>query len=380
MDRLLFSFLFFGLLLSLPAQSVLQMDSIHGRFLEMDNALILEGTYTVESNSVRNDLMFGLIQAETIDRQTRQKSLDNINKTGVGGQSIEADLILIMRDSLFSRRNWRTRFQFAHRSYTGTQFDEELFSMTFFGNKQFEGQTVDLAPSAGEQQVYQKVGLGIHDDSTNSWLTLSFVKGQRYQFVDLERAEVFTEIDGRSIDAQINGSYILNDTASDNSFSEFNGAGVAIDASFTGSLKSIGSGDVKYNFQLRDMGIVSWNNNTLVAEKDSTYEFEGIEIENIFDIDNLVLGEDAVLDTLGIRFSKKARTRLLPFTVRIECYDRISGKTSLHGFVHYTHLKGYRPLFGAKAYHKLGPWSRIGISGMYGGGSRICDSEWNSSR
>jgi hypothetical protein len=354
-------------LLLLPLAAVAQdfflLDSVH-KALEGRGFVRLEADYEYGSTTIHNDLMLGLIQAEFISRETRMRSSDAIDGSGVAGQSMGIDLCYMLHDSLFGRNHLRSQLHIGHRDMIGVSFDKELFDIAFFGNKQFEDVPVNVAPSAGEQQTFQKVGWGIVDERTLSSASISFVRGQRLQHIDLEKAVLLTTTDGRRIDAEIQGKYMLSDTA-DGPAAAFNGAGAAIDIAINRPVNWLKSGWL--SIQIADAGFVSWNKNTLSLDKDTSYSYDGILVENLFDLDGLVLGENAIRDTLGLNFEKGTKTRLMPFLASIGLSTAVSDRIHLEVSGQYRYLKGYTPQVRLNSHYQLGPFSRGSLLITYGG-------------
>ncbi len=358
------SFIAFGCFFGLHGQSFHLAKGVIEAQAKASAWVQLNGSAEIGSNSLRNDLLLGLTRAEFITREVRIDNLNAIGRTGRVGQASSVSLQVTCGDSLFGRPHWRSQWTAGASSVLGVEFNDALFEMTFFGNKPFENTTVDLGPARFEQQVYQKIGWGIVDSRTLSALRFSLVKGQRLQDVDIEQANVFTATDGRLIDASIQGTYQRSDT-SDNSFSAFNGLGAALDFQLNRKIALINSGWI--SIQVQDLGVTVWNENTILSEQDSSVSFDGIGVANIFDLDNVLIGEDAILDTLGIATEKSRIVKALPFLVSVSVSDQLTEHFSLEAKVQYRFITGYRPRASVQGNYWFNENTRAGIEVAYGG-------------
>lgn len=363
MNRTLWAFCCYIIVGQAFGQGFFLSDSTLAAF-QKDNVLLLDGNYHFGSTALSNDLVLGLLRAEFISRDVRERNSDAISGTADVGQSISADIKYVLKDTLFGKPRLRSMLHAGHRNLTGISFTKELFDLTFFGNKPFENQEVDIAPTMAEQQAFQKFGWGVMDDSTLSWIAISFVKGQRLQYVDIEKAAIFTANDGRYIDAQLQGEYVLSDTAN-NTFGAFNGAGAAVDLELNRGVNWIDDGWISLSIQ--DLGVVSWNNNTQKLTSDSLYRYEGIEVSNVLDLDGVVIGDNAIQDTLGLRFKKESDVRPLPGFIRLAISGRLNTNITAELSASYRYIAGFTPLVALHGYYSLSTRTRTGLLLSYGG-------------
>ena len=56
-------------------------------------------------------------------------------------------------------------------------FDRDFFKLTFIGNTDFLGDSVELGPLYADYQVFEKFGLGVFNKRNLSFIQLSAVNG-----------------------------------------------------------------------------------------------------------------------------------------------------------------------------------------------------------
>lgn len=317
------------------------------------------------SNSVRNDLIGGLYRGEFLSQEVRQNSSDAINESGIAGMELSADIRYTMFDSLFSKPYLGSMLSFGQRNMLGVRFQKELFDLTFFGNAPYENQEVQIGPSAAEQQVFQKLGWGFVNLKKRFSLLFSVVKGQTLQHVDLTDASIFTATDGRYLDVDLQGDYLVSDS-SNTGFSALNGIGFNIDIAKAFSLKRW-----RLEAVLSDFGVIAWNRNTRKLSADSAYTYRGIQIENILDLNDLVVSEQTAYDTIGLERSYSSVLRLTPFQIRARMsQSKDPQQWNLWLDARYRYLAGYLPRIEAGTNKQFGSTMLSG-SLIYGGFSGV---------
>jgi len=350
---------------SLPPDSVVDQP---GRWA---NNIHVEGSFVHNANSIYNELPLALYQAEFLDRDLRERSMEAVeaNSRNTVGQVLAARVSWMGRDCFLDRRHWRPLVSVAHHDQTGTYFTEDLYRVTFFGNASFEGERADLGPSAFTQIRYQTVGAGIQEDRSGSYVRVDVVNGQSITKADVDWAGVFTGTDGRVLRASILGDFFQSDTAG-SYFGRTNGVGLAISGRWASAIKWVRPIDL--SFEVQDLGFARWNGNAVRIEKDTVIAFEGFEVANIFDLDDVLLGEEQLRDTFGLRYSTGGFTSLLPFrasaSASMDLSPRWRGTLSLDQ----RYLPGYVPQVVLSGSRRCGSHTLIGASLSYGGFGGLC--------
>ncbi len=264
----------------------------------------LSGLY--DSNALRNDLVDALYQGETLGRDLRQRSRDDLKGENRAGQDLAMRIDYAWGDSALGMPGWRHVVSVAHRDVLGLRFTDDAYITTFYGNAEYEGGIAALGPSAQEHQRYQTFGFGVEDVARGRMVRLDVVNGQYLGALRLERADLYTAVDGQFLEADLQGEWYASDTAGA-SFGGSNGVGAAISARW-----SFGAERVRVTLEAEDVGFVLWNKASRQVQQDGPVRYDGLFVDNILDLDAIIVGEDQVLDTLGLAPAYGSYLRPLP--------------------------------------------------------------------
>ena len=330
--------------------------------------LLAEGRFGYASNALRNEFVDAVRAGGFLSRETRQEALDGLADNNRFGQELGGGLVFLGCDSLFGKPWLQGQVALSHTDIVGGRFTRDLYGLAFFGNAPYEDRTAELAPSALEQQRYQQVGWGVVDHRSWSWARLSFVKGQSFQLVDVREGDLYTAPDGRVLDTRLDGTFSRSDTAQ-RGWDAFNGLGAALSGRWNHRLDlpwSDGRSDW-LSVELRDLGVVYWNDRSLYLDKDTVYAYEGLYVDNIFDVGDLVVDEEYFRDTLALNYATKAQWRMLPSQAMVRLYTRPWQRVGLAVSVRQVVIPGFVPEVGLQAWmHPSNAW-RWGLAVRYGG-------------
>lgn len=329
--------------------------------------LRVEGALLYNGNAIFNELPAHLLRGEDLDRDLRQRSSDALSgrTRAVFGFGYHGRLIWTGARLQEGRSRWRPTASFALQEYAGARITPDLYDLVFFGNARFEGRTAALAPAAYEQVRYSTLGIGVMDQHTRSFVRLALVQGASLTAVDVDWADLYTGVDGRVLRSAVLASYLNSDTAG-NDWARNNGLGAALSGRWETRIRSAAR-PTYLSIDVEDLGVVRWNANSVRLDKDTVVRYEGLAVDNVLDLDAILIGEDQLLDTFGLRYRTGARTRLLPF--RAQVAYRIEGRSGWHfGLVaQYQHLPSYLPQLTASLARRAGGRGAWGASMSYGG-------------
>jgi hypothetical protein len=332
--------------------------------------LRLEGALLYNSNALFNELPGHLYMRRDLDRALRQRTSDALadQERSVFGYGYHSRLIWTGARLKAGRSRWRPTASFALQEYAGARITPDLYDLVFFGNASFEGSTAALAPAAYEQTRYSTLGIGVVDQRTRSYLRVDLVQGSSLTAVEVDWADLYTGVDGRVLRSAVLASYLNSDTAG-NDWARNNGLGAALSGRWETRIRSAAR-PTYLSVAVEDLGLVRWNANSVRLDKDTVIRYEGLAVDNVLDLDAILIGEDQLLDTFGLRYRTGARTRLLPF--RAQLAYRIEGRSGWHfGLVaQYQHLPSYLPQLTASLARRVGVRGAWGVSvscGGYGG-------------
>ncbi|HQW07234.1 MAG TPA: DUF5723 family protein [Flavobacteriales bacterium] len=331
-----------------------------------DHTLTVSGIFDYNANTIRNELPMAIYRGGYLERELRQRSLDALSsKHNAAGYALGGRLTWTGPACWERLPGWRPRIDIAHHEQGGLRFTADQYELTFFGNAPFENEQAILSPSAFTQVRYQTVGFGTQHTRSGSFLRLDVVRGQSYQAVDVRWASLFTGEDGRVLRSALLGDYYASDTAG-SGLDRTNGVGMAIAGRWNTDLR-VGKRSVAFSAWLEDFGFVGWNGNSVRIHKDTLIRFTGFDVENVFELDHVLLGEDELLDTFGSRYRTGAFTKLLPFQVGIQAVLPLGERWKVGLAVDHRHLPGYVPQAMLLASRRVGMRTQLGTTLSYGG-------------
>lgn len=338
--------------LQAPAQwAKLPLDSTLDRMGEDGNRLIVEGWAEQSSNTVYNELLFGLLRGGYLDRSLRERSRDATVERNSLGYDLGAHVLWVGKDSLFGMAGVRPMIRVGHRDVLGTRFTKDVFAIAFFGNAPYEGRTAFLG-GAHMAMRYQSAGFGVASRDQRRYLRIDVVNGQSMNASLIPIADVTTGVDGRLIEADLNARYWSSDTAG-SGLGGSNGLGMALSGRWSFNTMS-GDMPVHIGVEVHDLGFMVWNDRSVRLSRDTLLSFEGLTVEDIFDLDGVLADGEQLLDTFGLRYTAGSFTTLLPFRLALNM-DFTLGNGWYTGFMaQQVNLPGFAPQFTAFGAKRLG--------------------------
>lgn len=353
---------------TLSAQSpVLAPDPVieRGRQADWANMITLWGEGDQQSNSIRNELLADLLLARDLDRSTRERSWGK-NQTGDRfGYTLSAGLAWTGKRMQGRFEGWRPMVSLEHAEVLGVRYTRDLYALTFFGNARYEDRTADLSGTAHLNLRYQSLAFGLVDPVKGRYLQLAVVKGQYLSESRLDDLTLFTGRDGRSLALDMDVTYWQSDTASA-SLSTWNGLGASISGAWSWTLDAE-PGPLWLQVGVKDLGFIGWSNRALTTRQDSAINYEGFEVEDLFDLDAVVLGEDQLLDTLGLRPVHGSLLRPLPFRTHVVLASDPTAPWQAGIGLEQRYLPGFTPQATVSAARRLGQVARVSVNLGYGG-------------
>ena len=323
---------------ALPAdpQRARPPDRLHALLAEHDRAVILEGAFDFNANSLLNEMPASLWRGEYLDGELRDRSRDALRVRNSAGYNLDARLTYLGP----RMKAWRSELSVAHHEHMGVRFPADLYNLTFYGNAPYEARRADIGPTAYTRVRYQTIGFGARHLRQSHYVRVDLVLGQSLDAVDVRWADLYTGADGPLLRANVNGSYARSDTASSRT-GTLNGMGLALSGRW--QLPLARAKGLLLEVEAQDLGFCAWGRGSQRLQRDTTLSFEGLRVENILELDQAILGEQQILDTLGVRFTSASITTWLPFRLSARMRGRISGRWKGALAVDQRNLPGYVP-------------------------------------
>lgn len=302
------------------------------------------GRYQASSNALTSNLVWNTYQGKFLERDLREK---------VSGMHTESNRLGADMDyGLFARHlpdstkgiGWFVGI--ADRTHVNGKYPRDLFDVLMFGNAQFAGETIQLAPIQFNFLSYTQVEAGIlktirkDKGSWNIGFGLSALFGKQNINVVIDKAEMYTDPDGEYLEGSIHGT-VRTASISSTQYFDANGMG------FSGSL-NVGYSTSKWGikFEADDLGLISWSQNVNQTDLDSTFRFEGADV-NLFATDGNAFSSinlDSVVNGFATDVSIDRYITSVPGRMRLEGHYMLNDKKlRLYAGVQYRIAPGYIP-------------------------------------
>lgn len=344
--------------------AILPYDSIVDLPIEK-NRIIAEGWADYNSSSVFNELPWNIYRGGFISREMRERSRDELAPHNGIGYSLSTRLSWIGGDSLFGRPRMRPIVSLAYRNLLGATFARDVYELAFFGNAHFEDRTADLGGSAHTQITWQSAGFGIQDAVTRSYVRVDLLRGRSLNSSDIKDAGLYTAPDGRVLELSTDANYWRTDTAGKDP-EHTNGMGASISGRVN-LKRSFIQLPTEFSIAIEDAGFIQWNENSIEVRRKESLEYDGLDVENIFDLDNILLGEEQLLDTFGLSYGKRSFTTVLPVRVELKMDVELDRSWKAGLMVDQRYMPGYKPHVMIDASRRLGDHVLLGASASIGG-------------
>ncbi|MCB0401295.1 MAG: hypothetical protein KDD41_04380 [Flavobacteriales bacterium] len=351
-----------------------------------------QGFYTYGSSVMDNQFMNKFLFGGTIDRADKDRQYGRLSGSNRLGADFNFKVTAeIPFDTVFGKPNLSLLVGVESVDHIDAVFGEELFRLTFDGNKQFAGQTIDIGNTNYNQYRYQYLSLGFINHKffdegrmAREGVIVNLIKGQEHQAITVPEGSLYTEELGREIALDINYVYNATDTAN-KGWKAFTGWGISTDL-FTEFYLRNGA---KIYMGVEDLGFIFWNKQSLEMATDSLYSFSGITIDNIFDLNDTILdkiSKDSIVNSVATRNIKDDYSIALPTAIQLKYTKVLNEKWKINAGLYYKILSNYFPLIYSNAYYYVNDKLSVKIQMAYGGygtihsGMAIAKSFGNSFR
>ncbi|MBT4882046.1 MAG: hypothetical protein HON40_05795 [Flavobacteriales bacterium] len=176
-------------------------------------------------------------------------------------------------------------FRFADRNILNASFTDDLLRLGFEGNFHHQDKTLDFGGTSIRADRFQQYTFtyGTEIKAVKVSTSLSYLAGNHHLSYIIEKGSLYTAPFGTSLDIAYDMSTFVTDTASLSPMAH-NGNGLALGMSTDFRYKEH---DIHLSFT--DLGFIMWNPESITLATDSSFNFQGIEIEDIFSFNDSLL-------------------------------------------------------------------------------------------
>jgi hypothetical protein len=276
------------------------------------------------SNSLNNEWLSEMViggEIGNVQKNSLYRSMSEYNR--IGG-NIAGDIqVYSFIDSVFGSQQWGLTAGVSRVSVANLYFNRDLFDLTFFGNARSQGDTMELGKMYGQIQTFQKLGIGIFNKENLSAVRLSYVSGIDYANMKVDRADWYTAPNTSITTLDYDMTYEMADTTKSGAFTA-RGQGFCIDADLNIPMKMDGG---FFAISVRNIGYTYWRN-SIEYSGDSTFVWNGLEVNEILDVDAESVRLPQWQDTLGLKSERVSKWRALPGSIHFRMLKKLNNKSS----------------------------------------------------
>lgn len=258
--------------------------------------------------------------------------------------------------------NYGLEFNLATKTIASLAYTKDLYNLAFMGNANALGETLVFNSSSFQLDSYQKVGVGVFNRNTNTFLRLNYVASNFSSNAFMSSGQLYTSANGDTLSLEMDGLLKLTNT---DGF--YNAHGASVDFEYN---MPFGTETDKFkgviSFRITDLGMV-YAKNLTYYNVDTSITFSGADVSTIQQLFNT--SGTNVLDTLGVDKTSTSELRFLPSVLevakRIEL-NREDKWQSMFGVRLYPTLVSV-PLVYAGAHYRINEKLAAGARLSYGG-------------
>ena len=278
------------------------------------------GSADFNSTCITSSFATNILLGNYIGDNLKQQVTSNLGKFNRIGYNLNYGVYGVWHNDSIQTRVFNFFFAIRHKSYLNTDFSRDVFNLAFYGNAMYAGQTAKLVPFSLNISSYQQVEIGMVVTNFGGkgvfGLGVSFLTGQQFLAINAQNATLYTDPTGQNLQFNTNTEMYQSDTAVNKK--PVNGYGGSLDLYFKAPLK-IGKRNSTISLSLTDIGFMFWNNKSLYYHKDTSYYYDGVNINNITDLQNVSFNSTSKdsLQNKYVPFAKKSFFSSIPSTLSI---------------------------------------------------------------
>jgi len=220
-------------------------------------------------------------------------------------------------------------FSFADRNILNASFTDDLLRLGFEGNYNHQNEILNFDNTSIRADRFQqyKFSYGTKIKEIEIYSSISYLKGNHHLSYIMEKGSLYTAPFGTYLDIAYEMNAFITDTST-SSLTPFanNGNGIAVEFSTEFTIKNY-----DLHLSMSDLGFIMWNPSSITLATDSSFNFQGIEVEDIFNFNDSVLEANNIKDDV-LKTNNASFKSYIPATVHLS----VSGKTKHPIFKTYT--------------------------------------------
>ena len=303
------------ILLSLLPISLICQDSllISNQF---KNEINWTSNFIFESNGLNKEFLNSMLYSGNITDEMKDKWIESSNKKNI----ISSDI----RNGISYSYHFKKQsigFSFTDVNILNASFTNDLLRLAFEGNFYHQNKTLDIGGTSVRADRFQQYKISYSKKYNNMKINggISYLIGNHHLSYIIEKGSLYTANFGAYLDLEYSMNAFVTDT-SDFSLFKNNGNGLAIDFSTSFKVK-------KYiiNFKIEDLGFIIWNNSSIILESDSLFNFQGVEVVDVFNFNDSILAANDIMQEIN-KTNTKSFKSYIPATFHLSLTGKSKNK------------------------------------------------------
>ncbi|MBI4930000.1 MAG: hypothetical protein HY841_04495 [Bacteroidetes bacterium] len=310
----------------------------------------------LNSNTINNDFIFAFYKGDFIDSLLKESAAEKLLTSNRLGSATKIGLTYShhplegIHKPIFS-------FSFFDRGHLDMKFSDDLFYTLFYGNKMFEGNTAYLGNFSLDFLRYQQFYFGWNWEGNYNHgsygFAFSLLSGEQNISIKAPTADLFTANDGTYMDLFLQMEVLQTDTSQKKYFSQ-NGMGLSTDFYYEMPYE-FWKKHGRITFEVKDLGFIRWNSNSMKYSVDSSYHYNGIDVNDLFNLDSSssLLNIDSAIDR-NTKFKKDKFISKIPCTFDIHTKSYYGTTIAIEKGIVWWFNTSAKPYFYAKLHFIVG--------------------------
>ncbi len=323
-----------------------------------------------EGSSLNNAMLWKLHFGGFIDQSLKDENLKRLQNTQnlLGSQAQFKLDFRKLPDHFLKNGNIGYSVGIQYNIAQELNFTQDLYHLIFYGNKSLEGQTAYLSPTSVQNYDFAQLNFGLfkkdRDRKSELSVELSFNLGFRYQYIEVNDAQLFTQNQGNAL--EYSGDVLFRSSQEEGTAFKPNGYGAGIHLWYEKQWK------LKHEIKigLYNLGFLWWNSKSSLYHQTKSATFQGVEIDNIFNFNNPLDGttlSDSALNYL--RYHSTNQSFWLPTQALLQLQYRyaLTAKLGLQTQLAHRFYSEYNTFLNVGLNRAFSPNLRLGVAALYGG-------------
>lgn len=291
-----------------------------------NNYLELSSAYQINSSSFSNAFLSEIYTNGSFSEEMKASEIDRLNKNNSIGFGAWGNFLYKRKFDAFT-----LKVGLSTQVISNNKLSKDFVKLALNGNAPYAGEILDLSKTSVKAQAFHKLSIGGEKTINKRFLVggaINLYQGYFHSDLKIERGDFFTKEDG---------SEVLFDTKFNQTTAEGKGYGAGLDLYFVSKFKK---GNLILHVE--DLGFISYKNTTSYSA-DSNFAFSGIDVLDVFDINNSRNKDETVPNYFGVDSTTEAKTFHTPTKITVGYQEKVSEKLFVEVYANYQFLATYIP-------------------------------------